>query len=559
MLARGLSQTVLLIVLAVPVVAGAQVPSASALKQNATAQETSDDPLGRSTPRGTVVGFIKAAGRGDYDQAINYLNTSQHGNLARELAQQLETILNRETSIDLSKLSRQPEGSQANAQNPNRDLVGVADTPSGKVEIWVDRIQRGDNPPIWLFSAETLKLVPEIYQNIGGGSAEVEAHVPRWLRPTLFSLPLWSWTVLLISLPLILLLGSLAVRLLKPLLRMIAGQIPGGLERHQVNAVVAPLRLILFGVLFAIGANFSATLLGRNFWRTTGMVLIIVGVTWLLMRMIGIGSELTVARLKRIHASNKIALAGLLGRLSQIGVMTIGMLIVLFLAGVNLTAALTGLGIGGLAVAFAAQKTLENLFGGIMIISDRPVRIGDICKIGEVTGTVVDIGLRSTRIRTPERTIVTIPNGQLALMNLENLTLRDKYLFKPVISLRQQTTVDQMQSVLSKIRELLESDAKVESKTARVRFIGIGKDSQDVEIFAYVFAVSQEQFLGIQEDLLLRILDIVESTGTSLALPTQVTHIIQDSMSNGPGSKESASSQGLKDNDKLILGRQNVN
>jgi len=245
--------------------------------------------------------------------------------------------------------------------------------------------------------------------------------------------------------------------------------------------------------------------------------------------MVGFASELTLSRLKRIQSSDKMALAGLLGRLSQIGVLIIGILIVLHLAGVNLAAALTGLGIGGVAVAFAAQKTLENLFGGIMIISDRPIRIGDVCKIGDVTGMVVDIGLRSTRIRTPERTIVTIPNGQLATMNLENYTLRDKFWFHPTIALRRETTGDQMRTVLQKIREMLDTHADIESATVRVRFISIGDTSQDVEIFAYVFAPDYSKFLGIQEDLLLQILDIVESTGTALALPIQITRLVRES------------------------------
>jgi MscS family membrane protein len=529
MFVRGLRRLVLLTLLLVPVFAAvgvkAQVPSS--LQQIVPAhEETSDDPLGRSTPRGTVLGFIKAAIRGDYEQAAGYLNTKQHGNLARELAQQLQIILDRETSIDLAKLSRQPEGSLANAQNPNRDLVGVANTSSGKVEIWLDRVKRGDNPPIWLFSQETLRRVPEVYQDIGS-TPEIDRRLPGWLKTTFLSLPLWRLGIVLISIPLILLLGSLFVRLLKPLLAILAGRMSAGAEINQAKGLVAPLRLILFGILFAISASYSSTLLGRNFWHNLGNVLIVLGITWLSMRMVSIASDLALARLNRIQSSDKIALAALLGRLSQISVFIIGILVVLYLAGVNLTAALTGLGIGGLAVAFAAQKTLENLFGGIMIISDRPVRIGDFCRVGDVTGVVVDIGLRSTRIRTPERTIVTIANGQLATMNLENYTLRDKFWFHPTISLSHQTTVDQMQIVLRRIREILDKHTNVESVTARVRFISIGNASQDVEIFAYVFAADSNEFLRIQEDLLLQVLEIVESTGTALALPTQVTHVVQ--------------------------------
>lgn len=521
-------RVVLLMVLLAPGTR-AQVPSV--IQQTTVPRdEASDDPLGRSTPRGTILGFMKATRRGDYDLAVGYLDTTQHGELARELAQQLQVILDRESSIDLNKLSVRPAGNIADPQNPNRDLVGVAGTTSKKLEIWLDRVRSGDNPPIWLFSKETLKYVPEVYEDIDD-SQELERHIPAWLKARPFlSLAVWRLAIILLSFPLTFLLGSLIVRLLKPLRALLAKRILGdtGIDTSK-SLLAAPLRLILFGVLFGIFANYSYTLLARSFWQNLGRVLLVFGATWLSMKIAGIVSELVLTKLKRIQSSDQIALASLLGRLSQIGILIVGILIELYLTGVNLAAALTGLGIGGVAVAFAAQKTLENLFGGIMIISDRPVRIGDVCKIGDVSGTVVDIGLRSTRIRTPERTIVTIPNGQLATMNLENFTFRDKFWFHPTVALRRETTADQMRTVLGKIRDMLDKHAKVESQTARVRFISIGNASQDVEIFAYVFAADYGNFLSVQEDLLLQVLDVVETSGTSLALPTQITHLVRES------------------------------
>jgi MscS family membrane protein len=541
MFARGPWQLLLLTVLLVPGLR-AQVPGAP--QQTAPAhQEAGDDPLGRSTPHGTVLRFIRAADRGDYDQAASYLNTRQHGELARKLAQQLQAILDRETSIDLGTVSRQPDGSPANAQTPNRYLVGVASTSSAKVEIWLDRVQRGDSPSIWLFSQQTLRLVPEAYEDASSASG-IERYLPGWLNVSLAGLPLWRLCADLISIPLILLMGSWIVRLFKPFFTILSARMLSDAAIDRTQGLVAPLRVVLFAILFLANASFAHSLLGRSVWHKLGNLLLVLGVTWFAMRIAGIASDLALGRLKRIQSSDKIALTALLGRLTQIGFLTIGVLVVLYLAGVNLTAALTGLGIGGLAVAFSAQKTLENLFGGIMIISDRPVRIGDACKVGDVSGNVVDIGLRSTRIRTPDRTIMTIPNGQLATMNVENITLRDKFWFHPKIGLRQQTTAEQMQTVLREIREILDKHPNVETETARVRFINIGSASQDVEIFAYVFASDYGRFLGIQEDLLLQILSVVESTGTALALPTQVTHLVREPHASVPRPKENLTAVG---------------
>jgi MscS family membrane protein len=475
-----------------------------------------------------VVGFIKAADGEDYDRAVSYLETKQQGDLARELARQLQVVLNRGSSITLDKLSDKPEGDLVDTKNPNRELVGVAKSSTGGMPLWLQRVQRENNPPIWLFSQDTLQHVPAAYEEVENAPG-IEDRLPKGLNAKLLSRPLWLWCVVLVSIPLVLVFGWLFGRLLKPLLTLVADRFLEKTEIGSVQGLVGPLRVVLLGILLHVSSDYGYTLLRRGLWNELAADVIIFGATWLSIRVIGITSNVYIARLQRTRTSEKIALAALLGRMFQIAAFIIGVLTVLYLGGINLTAALAGLGIGGLALAFAAQKTLENLFGGIMIISDRPVHIGDSCKIGDINGTIVDIGLRSTRIRTLDRTIVTIPNGQLATMNLENFTLRDKYWFHPTISLLHLATVDQMETVMRNIRDLLSSDSHIESGTLRVRFIGIGNASQDIGISAYVFAVDYEDFLAMQEQFLLRILEIVESAGTALALPLQRTYLVRDS------------------------------
>lgn len=495
----------------------AQLPVAPQ-KPPVVREESSEDPLGRSTPRGTLMGFISAADSEDYDRAANYLETSQKGDLARQLVRQLRVVLNRGSSIDLDKLSGKPEGNLLDAKNPNRELMGLAKTSTGALPLWLQRVQWQNNPPIWLFSRDTLQHVPEAYEYIE--NAPIGPNLPSGLKANLLSRPLWLWCIVLVSIPLVLVLGSLFGRLLKLLLKPVANRFLGKTEIDSVQGLVGSLQLLLLGILLLVGSDYAYTLRARIFWSGLAKDLVIFGVTWLSMRGLHIAANVYIARLRHTHGWQKIALAALLGRMLQVAVFIIGILTMLYLGGINLAAALTGLGIGGLALAFAAQKTLENLFGGIMIISDRPVNIGDSCKIGDVVGTIVDIGLRSTRIRTLDRTIVTIPNGQLATMNLENFTLRDKYWFHPTISLAHQTTVDQMETVLRNIRDLLSKDSHAESGTLSARFISVGSASQDIGISAYVFAVDYEDFLAIQEQLLLRILEIVESAGTACSSPS---------------------------------------
>jgi MscS family membrane protein len=193
--------------------------------------------------------------------------------------------------------------------------------------------------------------------------------------------------------------------------------------------------------------------------------------------------------------------------------------VTLYYFGVDLTAALAGLGVGGIALALAAQKTLENVIAGASLIFDRTLNAGDTVKVGDSVGTIEDIGLRSTRIRTPGRTLVSVPNGQVASMTLENLSSRDKFWFHHILSLSYGTTSPQIHSVLTGIRGLLAESRQLEPTSLRVNFLRVGPGTLDVEVFAYVLAADWPQFLRTQEELLLRIIEFIESIEVHIAPP----------------------------------------
>jgi MscS family membrane protein len=204
-------------------------------------------------------------------------------------------------------------------------------------------------------------------------------------------------------------------------------------------------------------------------------------------------------------------------------------LAILAILGFNLTTVLAGLGIGGIAIAFAAQKTLENLFGGISVLADEVIRVGDYCRFGDRTGTVEDISLRSTRVRTDARTELSIPNGALATMSIENFTRRDKILFNPALAIRYETTRDQLRYLLAETRRMLYEHAKVESDSASIRFANFDNSALRLEIFSYVLTRDANEFNAIREDLLLRIIEIVEKSGSGFAFPSQTIYFSRDS------------------------------
>ena len=187
-----------------------------------------------------------------------------------------------------------------------------------------------------------------------------------------------------------------------------------------------------------------------------------------------------------------------------------------------------GLGVGGLAIALAVRPTIENVIGGLTLFADRPVRVGDFCRYGEDIGTVEQIGLRSTRIRTLEQSLVTVPNSEFSQMHLDNFTARRTRLLHTTLQLRYETTPEQMRFLLAKLRELLIAHPMVTPDPARVRFVGYAAFSKNVEVFAYLRCQDQDTFLAIQEDLLIRMEDLVREAGSGFAFPSSTTYLARD-------------------------------
>jgi len=206
--------------------------------------------------------------------------------------------------------------------------------------------------------------------------------------------------------------------------------------------------------------------------------------------------------------------------------------------GISVVPMLAGLGVGGLAIALAVRPTLENLIGGFILFMDKPVRVGDLCRFGDQLGFVEEIGLRSTRIRKYEDTVVSVPNAQFSQLELENLSRRKMILFRMTLGLRYETTSDQLRYVLAKLREMLLGHLKVSSESLLVIFRQFGDYSLDIMVFAYVLTDDRLEFWAIREDLNLRIMDIVKEAGTGFAFPSQTAYLTDDSGLDAERSRE---------------------
>ena len=260
------------------------------------------------------------------------------------------------------------------------------------------------------------------------------------------------------------------------------------------------------------------------YFRTIGVV-IAIGFFWFVLRVTGVFLRQVRAHAISAGRTGTGTLMVLGERLANALIVIIALLAILGTLGFNLTTLLAGLGIGGIAIAFAAQKTLENLFGGVSVLADEVIRVGDFCKFGTSVGTVEDISLRSTRIRTLERTQLSIPNGALAAMNIENFNRRDKILFNPTLAIRCETSPDQLRYILAEIRRLLYAHPKIEHDGARVRLAAVENSSWNLEVFSYVTTRDFAEFTAVREDLLLRMMEIVIQAGSGFAYPTRTIYV----------------------------------
>jgi MscS family membrane protein len=484
------------------------------------------DTIGRGTPRGTVLGLLSATRNRNTGLAALYLNTSLRGADAEALASQLAAVINRRLPPRLNEVSDLPEGSQRDPLNPDEDLVGVIQTANGNLDILVERVDRGKAGKVWLFSRKTLASIPDAFHELNDSA--LERFLPNFMITIrVAEIPLYEFVAIFVGMPLLYWLTgvlNLVVSLSAGVLRR---RVRGNPDLPNPQVLRPPFRLLLLALAIRwLISKVSLPLLARQFWSTTALMIVVIASVWLLMLLNERGERYLVGQ--RRSLSGSAAVLRLVRRLFDGIVLFSGLLFTLYHFGINLTATLTGLGVGGIAVALAAQKTLENVIAGVSLVVDQAVNVGDFLNLGDIQGTVVEIGLRSTRIRTVDRTVVSLPNGQIANMRLETLSLRDKFLFHPVVGLRYKTTPVQLHSFMAGVRSLLNEHANVDSITVRVRFIRFGASSLDVDIFAYVFAHDWNNFLEIQEELLFGIMDVVRKAGAEIAIPSQSLYLAAD-------------------------------
>ncbi|MFN7729464.1 MAG: mechanosensitive ion channel family protein [Bdellovibrio sp.] len=263
----------------------------------------------------------------------------------------------------------------------------------------------------------------------------------------------------------------------------------------------------------------------ENTLRILSQIILSIAVVRLAYMMVEAGGRKLSVYVEKTPNSLDDQLVSFATKSLKILIIVLGLLIVLQNFGVNVTSLLAGLGIGGLAIAFAAQETVANVFGSITIITDRPFQVGDQIKVTDTEGTVEEVGFRSTRIRTPYQSVVAVPNSIMAKEKIDNMGVRPRRRIRHTIGLTYAATQEQIRYFTDKVRFMLTRHPQVYKDDVTVVLSGFGDSSLNVLVNCFVVAATWNEEIEIQEYLLFEIMTIAKETGVEFAFPTRTLHM----------------------------------
>jgi MscS family membrane protein len=508
--------------LALPIAAQIPLPKGSKTPPPAQ-QEEPKDLLGRSAPRGTITEFILAVNRDDFVSAARYMQlTSKQRSNTETLARDLKTLFDRYFKQPVSLISNSPEGTVDDSLPLDREQIGPFKIGEEEFHVELVRIKDKEAGQIWLISSETLARVPEVFAASSSEKTWIERVMPETLlNNAVFGLSLAQivFWVGSIAIP------FLALWLISAIVLILARRIfTSPHRRERVDSWFSRLRwptivVLTLSIHLASLSFLGLSLKSRVVYTRIVAAVLVLALAWFIRRLLTLLFDRTRSKIQLRDKAGTRSLLLLGERLLKVAILLVAIFLILTIAGVDPTTSLAGFGIIGVALALGAQKTVENILGGVFLLMDRVLAVGDTCSISNTVGTVEDITLRSVRLRTSEQTLLSIPAGMLSQNGVENFSARRKILSKTTLRLTYGTTTEQLRTVLDGIHGLLAKNPEIETGTARVRLVNFGVGAIEIEVFFYVQTTDYLQFLAVREDLLLQISGVVENSGSSFARP----------------------------------------
>lgn len=503
-------------------------------------------PLKTGNPRDTMRSFMEAMNdykkglqTGDHKlkarlndaarclnlEDVPLLNRSQVG---RNAAILLKEVIDRVTVIDYDQIPEKSEDS-------NQPLVRWT---LPETEITISKVEKGDHVGEFLFTPDTVARANEFYDKVehlpylkgttGGAGYHtpwLERNMPSWATKTFWGLIYWQWIEIFLTIVTGVVIGF-AVSGIAKLIDRLTHKKESNIRFVEIMSAPTSL-LVTTGVWFIALHLFQLEGTALHIMNVCLQILLFAALTWFFYRSV----ELFSPYLKKIihRANTKIddQLFQLLDRALKILVIIIGILLGLQNLGVQVVSLMAGLGIGGLAFALAAKDTLANFFGSLMIMFDRPFQVGHYIIVKGVDGTVEDIGFRSTRLRTPQNTLISIPNSEIAITNVENFSLRHYRRVRTTIGVTYGTLPEKLEAFIEGIKKIILANphTKKDTDSIQVAFAEFAESSLSILVNFYLSVPDLISEMEEKQNIFLEIMRLAQKLGVSFAFPTQSVHI----------------------------------
>jgi MscS family membrane protein len=466
--------------------------------------------------------FLDRVHDDDLAGATVYLSLSKAGERrASERARRLAVVLDRAGSLDLASLSDEAEGDLDDELVAHIEEVGVlAQGDGATTPIRMERYFAGDRQ-LWRFTAGTVGRIDAWYEAIEVGL--LASWMPAALRTMgPYGVEWWQWIAVVVVIVLGLALGRLLGRLSEAICSRLASRTSTSIDDEVIHAGAPPLTafwslLLMQLALPAIGLHAQAATFASDA-ISVGMFAVVF---WAMMRGVHVAAILASRTAWALRSPSSRSLIPLARRTLKAIVFVIGVVSMLSNLGYPVASLIAGLGVGGIAIALAAQKTVENLFGAFSLGVDQPIREGDFVKVEDFVGTVEEVGLRSTRIRTLDRTLVTIPNGRLADMRLESFAVRDRLRLACKLGVLYSTAPEKLDLIVGELRSTLRRHPKIWPDSVNVHVADFGESSVNIDVMCWFQTTQWDEFLQIRHDTYLEFMRIVHAAGSDFAFPTR--------------------------------------
>lgn len=492
------------------------------------------DEYARGNPRSSVNKYFEAARDGEYKRAAKYLDLRNlppwmDESQGPKLARQLKIVLDRTIRVDFELISADPNGNIEDGLHTSLESIGrIKDKHSDRsVDILLQRVPREDGVYIWKFSNRTVAEIMSMYRQHGYRPFE-EKLSKIFPDITFLGWPMWQWFVFLVFAGLAFLAAKVLTWLCSALLR----RKDTAMRRQMEQFVVGPLRILLFFLFVVLGihmvgpsSTIRSILQAGTLWT--------IAVAWTLVRLVDLSVYLWTERLQK---GEKVPARVLLRPVRNILVtliILIAAIVWLSNVGFNVSTLLTGLGVGGIAVALAAQDTLKNFIASVMILLDKPYRIGQRIVVKGHDGVVEEIGLRSTKIRLLTGHQTTVPNDQMANLDIENIGRRPHIRRLTNITITYDTPPEKIEKAISIIQLVLDNHKGMDPAfPPRVYFNEFNQASLNILVLYWYHPADYWAFLEFSQHVNLQIVREFTKEGIKFAFPTSTTYLTQDDGDN---------------------------